>query len=335
MRPCHSGLLMSKSPKIVVGDIAKDVNRKLHTRGGRDFITYLICFCVAFFFWCILTLDDTAEHDYEVRVELTNVPDSVILVGDMPSSLNVVVRGKGTQFVRYYFMKVPTMQIDFRQYSRSGSGVSLSRMKLDSRLRDIFGQGVSVVSVNPDSIRVPFTSSKGIRMPLKVNARVKAASSSVISGPITSALDSVTIYTVNGQHPDIDHVETELLSCTELTDTLVYELAIKKIPGARVIPDKVTVTVPVELLASRKATLPIKAVNVPENCSVITYPATVDVSYLVPLRLSGQEIPAQATVDYSAITSGSRMAHVEVKVAPGVFRIVSVSRDSVEYVIDR
>lgn len=311
------------------------VKRGLKTRRGRSFVLYLLCLVVAFLFWVIITLDETTERDYEVPVELVNVPDSVVLISDVPASINVVMKGKGTQFLRYYLMSVPAMEIDFRQYSVGGKSISLSRSKIDSKLREIFGQGVSIISVHPDSIRVRYTSGPGYKLPLRINADVTASSHSVISGPVTGAMDSVRVYTINGEAPDFDFVETEELRRNDVSDSLVCDVLIKKVPGVRIVPEKISVTVPAELLVSKKYSLPVKAINVPENARVITYPSTIEVSYLVPMRMSNQEIPARAIVDYNTLNGSSRNAAVNIESMPGGYKIVSVSQDSVEYVIEK
>ncbi|MCM1292120.1 MAG: hypothetical protein NC111_00155 [Bacteroides sp.] len=326
---------MNGSPQRCIRNSVDHIRQKFRTRRGHNVIVYLICLAAAFLFWVIMTLDETTERDYHVSVELVNVPDSVVLVGDVPSSVNVVVKGKGTQFLRYSIMSVPTLKIDFRQYATADNYLRLSRAKLDVRIRELFGQGVSVVSVVPDSIRVGFTTGKGYKVPLKVNANVSASGHSTISGPVTAAFDSVTIYTLDNNPPDLDMVETEELRVNNLSDTTVVNVALKRQSGMRMIPDHVNVTVPVEMLVSKKCSLPIKVVNLPENTHLITYPSAIEVSYLTPMRLSNTPIEAQAVIDYNSISPSSRYAAVSVQAPAGGFKIVSVSQDSVEYVVER
>lgn len=275
------------------------------------------------------------ERDYRIPVQLTHVPDSVVVVGKLPTDLSIVVKGKGTQFVRYDIMGVPVMEIDFRQYSGFGDYISLSRTKLDSRLRDIFGQGVSIIAVNPDSIRVGYTSGSGYKIPLKVNWDVTTSSHSVISGPVIASQDSVMVYTVGNVRPDIESMETDMIKLVNLSDTTVVSVDIKHVAGVRSIPEKIDVTIPVELLVSKKCTIPIKFDNLPENTRLITYPSVIEVSYLVPMRLSNMQIEANAVIDYNEINPSTRLAPVEIRSADRGFRIVSVSQDSVEYVVER
>lgn len=326
---------MKKSPSKYVLQSVNAFKRGLKTRRGRSFVLYLLCLGIALMFWVIITLDETTEGDYEVPVELVNVPDSVVLISDIPQSINVVIKGKGTQFLRYYLLPVPSMKIDFRQYTAEGSCIKLSQSKIDSKLREIFGQGVSIISVHPDSISLRYTSGSGYKLPLRINATVSASSQSIISGPVSSAIDSVRVYTINGEAPDFDIVETEELRCKDVSDSMICEVNIKKVPGTRIIPESVKVTIPAELLVSKKYSLPVKAINIPENARLITYPSTIEVSYLVPMSLSNQEIPARAIIDYNSLNSSSRYAAVNIEAMPGGYKIVSVSQDSVEYVIEK
>lgn len=326
---------MKKSPRRLFAALLRSIDQKVHTRRGRSVLLYVMCFIVAFMFWTMIALDETTERDFEVPLTLVNVPDSVVVVGDVPKSVNVVIKGKGTQFLRYIFNNVPTLEIDYRQYSAGGSRILLSRSLIDVRLREMFGQNTDILAVTPDSISVGFSSGRGFRLPLKVNSRVSASPRSVISGPVMASSDSVSVYTVGGVVPDIDCVETELLVCKDLTDTLVCDLAVKQMPGMRIRPERVRVTVPAELLVSKRRTLPVTSVNVPEGMKLMTYPLTVEVSYLVPMRMSSDELPIKVYVDYNSISGLSRNAKINVTDLPGDYRFVSVSLDSVEYVIER
>lgn len=326
---------MRRRPGELLRTTVKSVDRKLHTRRGRNVVLYLMCFIVAFIFWAIMTLDETTERDLDLEVELVNVPDSVVVIGNVPSDVNVVLKGKGTQFLKYTFVDLPKFTVDFRQFNEDGA-IVLSRTKMDSRLRDIFGQSITILVVHPDSMRIAYSSGKGYKVPLRIVSDVTASTRSVISGPPTADVDSVMVYTVDGMRPDVDFIETEPVMRRDINDTTVCEVSVKQIPGMRVKPEKVSVTVPAELLVSKKKTVAVKAVNVPDGARLITYPASVEISYLVPMRLSASmDMPVKVTVDYRALNSGSRNAKIEVEPMPGGYKVVSVSQDSVEYVIER
>lgn len=324
---------MKRNPKMFVGALMKLLDRKMHTKRGNGVVLYLICFIAASVFWFIIRLDDKVERDFDLPVKLVNVPDSVIVVDDVPKTMNVVLKGKGTQFVQYAVSDLPTFAIDFRQFGNDGR-IALSRSKIESRLRDIFGQSVTVLVVNPDSLRVNYAYGYGFKLPIRINHKVSASSGSVISGDITASVDSVTVYTISGKQPDVEFIETESVECVNLTDTVRRRVDLKAMPGMRMIPDKIDVTIPVEHLVSGKKKISVGTENVPVGMALKMYPAIIEVSYLAPMRLSNVDVPIKAVVDYLSLSPDSRNAKVNVKSLTKEFKVVSVSQDSVEYVIE-
>ena len=310
------------------------IRRKLRTRRGRNVMLYLMCLVAATLFWFIISLDEITERDFEIPVRLTNVPDSVVIVGEVPTSLNVMLKGRGTQFIRYRFGELPTLEIDFRQYNAK-SRVLLTRSKLDSKLRDMFGQSIGILLVNPDSISIGYTSGKGYRLPLRIDAEVSAGASSILSGRINASVDSVSVYTVGDLPPSVSFIETERLVRDNLTDTTVCELRLKPIAGMQMRPASVKVTVPVEPLVSKRVMMPVKVKNVPDNQQLVIYPARVELCYLVPKHLADVELPVEVSVDYRSIHDSSNNVKVDVGDLPVGYRFVSVSNDSVKYVIER
>lgn len=317
-----------------INNVRQNIDRRLHTRGGRNFVLYILCLIVAFTFWCFSALDEISERDYDIQVRLVNVPDSVVVVGRLPSTVNVVMKGKGTQFFRYHFTDLPSFEIDFRQYSSSNGKIFLSRANIDTRLRDIFGQNINLIAVSPDSISLGFTTGPGFRLPVKIDSKVTASTHSVLSGMPTSIPDSVTVYTLGNRKPSIKFVETTQLVRDGLSDTLKCKVEIRQPQGMRVVPDEVEVTVPVELLVSKRRAVTISGVNVPPGAHLVVYPAAVDISYLVPMRLSSHELPVKAYVDCRKLRSDSHRAKVEIADVPGEYSVVAVSQDSVEYVLE-
>lgn len=327
---------MSTHGRHIVSNMAHSLNRRMHTRRGRNVLVYLLCCVVAFIFWLFVALDDVTERDYELRVELVNVPDSVVVLGKLPSTLNVVMKGKGTQFLKYYFSKVPPVRLDFRQYaSQSISALSISRAKLDSRIREMFGQNVNIIVVTPDSIHINYTTGPGVKVPLRVLTNITTSPECVMSGPATADVDSVTIYT-SGSASRLrqKYAETMPLSLDDVSDTTVTEVEVQQLPDMKILPEKVKVTVPVELLVAKTVSIPIHTVNVPDGERVLTYPATVSVQYLVPMRMSNLSFPAKAQVDFRSIRHSATRAPLELTGIPEGFKVVSQSHDSVEYVVE-
>lgn len=323
---------MSKQYKEQIAGVVKRVTQSSR---GHDILLYLLFVCVAFVLWVFLSLDADIQRDFDVPVQLDNVPDSVVIINDLPSAINVVAQGKGSQFVRYQWGKMPSLKINFNDiYVKGGGSVGIPKAKLESMLRDYFGQGVKITSLRPDSIGITYTSNPGQLTLLHVNADVKANLQSIISGPIRANYDSVMVYfTSNGQQR-ITQVETETLVKTDLSDTTVYQVHVKQISGARIVPEVVTVTIPVEPLISKKRTITIEKLNLPNGMDMTTFPSAIEVSYLVPMSRYNTDYPMRAFVDYNDISTHTDKVRVLLSGVPDAYHNVIFKPDSVEFYIE-
>lgn len=333
----YAYLMMSTHRRHIVSNLAHNINRKMHTRRGRSVLSYLLCCVVAFVFWLFVALDDVTERDYELKLELVNVPDSVVVLNDLPPSINVVMKGRGTQFLKYYFTKVPAMRLDFRQYVvPSTHSINISRAKIDSRIREMFGQNVNIIVVRPDSLHLSYTTGRGIKLPLRVVSNVTTTPECVLAGPAVADVDSVTVYMGNDAPRFREKfIETEQIALNDVSDTTEVEVTVKQLPNMRILPEKVRVKVPVEMLVAKTVSLPVTVTDVPQGERVLTYPASVSVQYLVPMRMSAVPFAVKATVDFKKIGPGARRVAVDLSDVPEGFKIVSLSHDSVEYVVEK
>lgn len=311
------------------------LSKALHSSRGKDMLLYLMCVCVAFVFWVLLSLDSEVQRDYEVPVELTDVPDSVVVIGNIPTHMGVSVQGKGSQLIRFSWGTLPTLKIKFADNVSEKNVLSLSKVKIDSRMRDYFGQGVQISSVRPDSLRLTYTTAPGISLPVVINADVHPSLQSIINGPIKANVDSVKVYGINGVPLSITHVETESFSRAALRDTTRIEVAVKPISGLRIIPDKVTVTIPVEPLILKTRSVEVERIGLPENTGMITFPSRVEVNYLLPLSEYHKDMPLRAYVNFTDINTSTQKVKVTLSALPPVCRNISVVPDSVEYIIER
>ena len=105
----------------------------------------------------------------------------------------------------------------------------------------------------------------------------------------------------------IHKVYTEPLMLAELSETTTVEVKIRKIPGVRIMPSVVSVTVPVEPLVKKEALITITPVNVPRGKSLLLFPSKVPVEYYVAMsRLDDDDDPSiEVYADYNSINDAS------------------------------
>ncbi|MCI9285891.1 MAG: hypothetical protein HFJ91_08930 [Muribaculaceae bacterium] len=191
-----------------------------------------------------------------------------------------------------------------------------------------------MVSCRPDSINLSYTTLPGVKVKLVVQADIRPQIQYVLSGQPTADVDSVTIFSPSDIPHNLKFVSTEPIVKSGLKDTARYEVKVKPIAGMRIIPDKVTVTVPVEPLIVRKRTLRLEIKNLPPDKHLVTFPSKIEISYLVAMGSYNDEYPIRAFVDYNDIKLPGNKLPVSLSVIPEIYRNMSFSPESVEYIVE-
>lgn len=312
----------------------KLISAELHSARGKDVLLYLLFVCVAFVFWLMLSLDSEVQRDYDVPLVIDDVPDSVTFITAMPATVNVGVQAKGSQLLQYAWGHIAPVKFSFREFA-SENVWAVTTAKMESRMRDYFGNGVMINSVRPDSLRLVYTTLPGEKVKLHIQGSVTTNLEYVQSGPLSANVDSIAVYSRHPLPHDLKIVETEPFVCRDLRDTTYVEVRLTPIAGMRFIPDRVRVCVPVEALVMKKQMVRIEAVNVPEGSALITFPSKAEVSFLVPVSRYKDDDELRVFADYNDIRRGSQYLPLHMSLMPSDIRQASVAPDSVEYIIDR
>lgn len=308
--------------------------RLKHTSAFHDLVLFLVFVAISTFFWIILALNDNAQGSYNVKVAINNCPDSVTFISDIPEKLHVTVRDKGTSIWRNHY-RHPTMNINFREYADAGE-LRFSKNDIITSLKSIFGSSAQIVSISLDSLYLEYTSNKGKRVPVVIDADVSAASGSIIEGFTKASPSNVLVYGDQKVLDTIHKVRTEKIILSDLSENTTVEVRLRKINDARILPSKVNVTVPVEPLVKKKASITITPVNVPHGESLLLFPSKVPVEYYVAMsRLNDDDDPEiELEVDFKAIPpSHNGKLHVRVARYPDRLKNLSLINDSVEFTI--
>lgn len=314
------------------------VRELLHSSRGKDVIVFLLFTLVSYVFWVIMSLNDDVQRDLEVKLEITDVPDGVYFISDVPKSLTVNVRAKGTVFAGYYWNGTPSMKLRYDEmvvYPLKDR-VALPEQELTARIRSLFSSTTQVVSVRPDSLSFIFTDRPGVKAVVIPDLQVDPSPQSVISGPVKISPDTVTVYSAGHLAVHPAEVTTMSINRSGLTDTLVCEVRLRPEPGVKIVPDRVTVTVPIEPLISKTRVVPVTLLNgsSADSHDVVLFPSQVTVSYLLPMSLYSTE-SSVVSVNADFFQRSATKIPLSLGSFPSYYQGVSMSIDSVEYLIEQ
>lgn len=314
--------------KNALGDVSR-------TRRGRNFLLYLLFVAVAFVFWLVLSMEDEVQRDFDIPVEIQEIPDSIVVITDAPATIQVSVRAKGNLLIPFLWRhSIPSLKLKFSQYNRPKTEeMYVGKFPLERRLREYFGDGVSISSCRPDSIKLLYTNAPGRKLPLNIMTDLHANRQYIINGKVMASVDSVMVY-AHGQIPRaLKSLDTETLVASNLRDTTRVAVRVRVPQGMKAIPEEVTLTIPVEPLIARKRSIPVEILNVPMSESVVLFPSKVEVSYLVPMSAYNEDFHLVGYANYDDIHPGRTRLPISLSLTSELISNISLSTDSVEYII--
>ena len=296
---------------------------------------FLIFVCVSAVFWFILALNDSAQDHFNVNLRIINQPDSVTFISDVPEKIHVSVSDKGTSLWRNGYLKHPSINIDFKEFSSDGI-LRYSYNDLITSLRESFGGGAQITSVSLDSLQLFYTTNPGKKVPILIDSHIYPASGSTLEGSVKASPGSVYVYGDKSILDTIRYVTTEPITLRNLNETTNLEVKIQKLKNARAMPSKVNVTVPIEPLVKKQAMITVEATNVPQGEELLLFPSKVPVEYYVAMsRLNDDEDNnIRLVVNYDDISkSNDGKLAVETTSYPDRLKNLTLRTDSIEYAI--
>lgn len=298
----------------------------------RNLMVFIMFVIISTIFWSIITLNDDAQNDFNVELQINNIPKNVTFINDAPKEIHVNVRDKVVALIRTGILKRPVIKLDFNEYSSKGV-FRISSAELNSALRSTFGNAAQIVSSSIDSLRLSYTTYPGKRVKIINKSQINPSLGNTISSQTISP-DYVTLYSEADILDSVKHVETEKIVKHSISEDIDFQAKIVPIKGVRIIPDKVTINVKVEPLVLRKTIVEITPKNVPANENLMIFPSKTEVSFFVPMSKFNDpigDIILQA--DYNTISPNSNKVKIKISSFPSEYINVKSKIDSVEYTI--
>jgi hypothetical protein len=99
-------------------EIAVRLRAVLRSSKGRDAMLFLLFVCISGLFWLMLTLDDEMQHDIDLPLVIKDVPPEVTFISNVPSTVQVSLRDRGTSLIEYVWGSTPTISVSYDKLHR-------------------------------------------------------------------------------------------------------------------------------------------------------------------------------------------------------------------------
>lgn len=309
--------------------------RAARTKRGKDILTFGVFLAIAAILWIVLSLNEEDQVDLRMPLRIEHLPDSLTIVSVPPDYVNVSMRARRSDLLKSRLGKEPALRVDWRTYHGRRS-IMLTSAELKTLARNAVG-GASVLAVAPDSLNLLYTTGLGKRLHVALDYQVTPGPQVAMMGKPRISPDSVLVYGIGNAASGMTAVATEPIRIAGLSKTTTMRVRLMNTPRTRPVPDSVDVTFTVEPLIVKTRRVVIEPVNVPSGVKLITFPAQVDVTYMLPASVYKHSSPQFRVVadykhiDHTAATHNMRLRLVDVDER---LQNVYLSADSAEYIIE-
>lgn len=309
---------------------------RLEPRRLRDLFVFGACLIVAAIFWLTVMLNDSTQRSFDVRLKLSNVPDSVTFLNPPPEIIHAGVRDKGSALIKWMWHSTPVLQLNFDDYAADGV-VRVTAPDIYTALRTTFGSGAQIATVSIDSLHLFYTTTPGREVPIKVVSNVTTGEGYVLAGPPKLSHSRVLVYSEGYDSDTVKLVKTAPIALRGLTSSRTVDVRLIGPSGMRIIPSTIKVRFDVEPIVKKQSTSVIDVMGVPAHESLLIFPANAEVSYFIPMNKFNDAAPEiRVAVDYADIVrhKGRKLPLKIISVPEGVVNATLLT-DSVEYTIVR
>lgn len=304
---------------------------------NREIWVFLTFVCIAVAFWFLQVFKDQTSLNIDYHIELKNVPGSAIITSSLPSSITVTIQGRGYTLLDYLAKhRNGTIYIDYADIPKVSGVLTIDNYVWKKAFAREFGNGVTLVSVNPSTIEVYTSSGEHKQVPVVFNGKIKTAPQYLLCN-ISLEPQYIDIYAPIDRLDTVSAVVTEELSLNELKDSTVVRLSLKPSKGIKCVPDSVTATICVDLFTTKTVKVPIYCENIPEDKILRTFPLMADVTFNVSAtmypRVTGDDFVV--TVDYTSIKPNDSKCKLKITGYPEGISNMKLNPEYLDYIIEQ
>ncbi len=312
---------------------------------NRDVIIFAFFLLLSFIFWYLNSLGKNIESDLKYPVRYINLPKERILSEDLPSRLELYLKGPGYSVLKLKLSgsRAPLiLDISTINYRRVPGSNTLSYYILSSglipKLKSQLRTECEIVAIKPDTLFFTFDRIIAKAVPVIPDIEILTEKQYSVKGNIQVNPDSVILTGPKHIIDTVDNVKTRFKRLTGVDETITRSFMLKTSKEYSSSVKKVTLTIPVEQFTEAEIHVPIKIINSPDSIDIKIFPDEVTVRCQVAVSDYNQfkERPFEVVLDLNKVNLNSTdKIPVEIPNVPPFVNSLRVTPSKVDFLIEK
>lgn len=316
-----------------------NVRNTLASDMARECYIFLFFVVVSAGFWMIKMLQETYEVELPVSLVLADVPDNVVITRQLPDTVYVKVRDRGTVILGLKMqLRGQPLQVSFREFSTRQSVGTVTIDNLSKRLSAHIAAATTLQAVRPSTTFFSYNRGVARRVPVRLSSGIDTHPQYKLES-VALRPDSVVVYASQRQLDSLSHVGIELTGCSGLRCDTSITVHLPSGGSVKYVPDTISVSIAVDMYTEKKVRVPITGTGFPADCRLRTFPATVELTFRVGTRdynsINAENFRLMAPyAELTALPEGSRW-RVHISSMPQGTSSPRFTPAEVEYLIEQ
>lgn len=305
---------------------------------NKEFLIFLVFLAVSTAFWFLTTLNDVYEREIPLQLKLTEVPENIIVTEKLPDSIRVTMRDKGYNLLNFIVNgDRQAISLPFALYTDNKGKGQVTPADIQKILRLRLSETTVITSIKADHWDFYYNHGKKKIVPVLLDGSIITKANYYVTRSSFTP-DSVAVYASDEALDTIRAIYTEPLHLEGVYESTRMDVKLHHIHGAKIMPMEVSLGIVTDQLTEVVVSVPIRTINVPENESLKTFPARIDVRVAVGVKRSASIKPElfNVVVDYNDLpaATGQKLPVRIISQPKGIVKATPIN-STVDYLIEK
>ncbi|MBT3385948.1 MAG: hypothetical protein HN778_11020 [Prolixibacteraceae bacterium] len=310
-------------------------------KNDKRIVVFIVCLSIATVLWFLNALSKDYSTTISYPVKYVNPPGNQFLSNSPPAKFDLKVEAHGFTLLRHklnlsFSPIVLNLSSTTQNLSGENGSFSIRTESLRRRISDQVSSEIRIIEVMPDFVILVLDSLITKTVPVEVNIKTGFKPQFFLKEPISISPEKAQITGPANILDTIFSLKTEVKNYNKLDSDIEKTVEIVHPDKTSVLPEKVTLKIPVEKFTEKKLNVFIEVINKPDGTKIKLFPSEITVTFLVGLS-EFENITAndfKLFVDYNSITNDGKNLKIDVDSEPENIQMVRILPETVEYLIE-
>ncbi len=266
---------------------------------------------LSFIILVITKLSETYVETITFEVNYENLPENSVITLEKTPKIDVTVSTHGFNLLSYYFDK-PKYAIDVEKCTKISNNSYLWLAEKGSYdFNQLMRQSVKIVSIQPDSLVLPYGILATKKVPVTLVSNIDFAEGYNSTDGIVIEPDSVTIIGADNDIASIGTINTEKIELKQLKSDIDETLQFDRqhlSDKIKISEGEIMISAKVEKFTEGLVDIPITIINKPSDVELNYFPKYIKVSYYLSLAnyKAVKSYDFKIECDYNEIVNSNR-----------------------------